>query len=36
MCIYLYIDKNTLEEYCELLDKPCVESCLSICPLVNE
>ncbi|ADG82912.1 hypothetical protein Tfer_1629 [Thermincola ferriacetica] len=36
MCKHLYIDKDTGVEYCELLDKPCDETTLAICPLTFE
>ena len=35
MCIYLYTNKDTLENYCEILDMPCNEDALAICPLSN-
>lgn len=36
MCVYRYTDKDSLEEYCELLDKPCNEETLALCPLLSE
>lgn len=36
MCTYRFYDKDTGEYYCELLDKPCTEANLTICPLLAE
>jgi hypothetical protein len=36
MCEYLYTDKNTLEQYCELLDEPCDGISNMRCPLLTE
>ncbi len=36
MCPYKYTDKNTFEEYCELLDRPCDDEAILICPLLSE
>lgn len=36
MCPYKYMDKDSFLEYCELLDRPCDEQTLQVCPLLNE
>ena len=36
MCEHIYKDKITFEEYCELLDMPCSETCDTCCPLVSD
>jgi len=36
MCQYLYIDRDTGVEYCELLDEPCDDVRITKCPLLFE
>lgn len=36
MCPHLYLDKYSFIEYCELLDQPCDETALLVCPLLTE
>lgn len=36
MCNHRFVDLNTGEQYCELLDEPCDKASLSICPLLKD